>query len=103
MNADVPKLIPGERVSDVDEFVNESELAVSEEAAPLGVAVTKSGAEGALAVALEVKVKVLFKIPGTAEPTLSVPVLLTPAGIPLTITVGVSEDELETVVYPVMP
>ena len=90
-------------MSEVDELVNKSELAVSEEAAPLGVAVTKRGAEGVEAVALEVKVKVLFKIPGTAEPTFSVPVLLTPEGMPLTITVGVSEDELETVVYPEMP
>ena len=66
-------------------------------------AVINRGAEEIEAVALEVKVKVLFKIPGTVEPTLSVAVLVTPAGSPLTMTVGVSDEDVETVVYPVMP
>ena len=96
-------MIPGERVSEVDELVNASELAVNEAALALGVPAVTRGAEGSEVVATPERVNELLKIPGVPEMTFSVPVVVTPPGASLTVTVGVSDEEDETDVYPLIP
>ena len=91
-------MIPGEMVSEVDELVNASELAVNEAALVLGVAAMTRGAEGRDVEATPERVNELLKIPGVAETMLRVPVVETPPGAPDTVTVGVSDEEEETVV-----
>ena len=67
------------------------------------LALMNLGGEGTESVGVAVKVNELSRIPGTPEVTLSVPLVETPPTALLTMTVGVSDDEEETVVYPVMP
>ena len=98
VNADVPKLIPGESVSEVDELVSANEFAVNEAAEELAVAATTRGAEGSDVVATPERANELLKIPGVAETILRVPVVETPPGAPLTVTVGVSDEDDDTVV-----